>query len=169
MDILRSDREKTFPSTPQSSQPAPVSSAPAAREREEQAYTTLGEDTQFKGTLKFKNTLKIEGSFEGDISTDGSLIIGKTGRVKAEIKAGSAIVEGKINGNITAKDLVDLRSTAELVGDIQACKVRIEEGVVFVGKADVQPVERRGEDKSKRPAKEAQGPKAAARPSAESQ
>jgi cytoskeletal protein CcmA (bactofilin family) len=146
VDILRSDREKSFPSTQQSGQQAPSPSTLPARQREEQAYTTLGEDTQFKGTLKFKNTLKIEGNFEGDIST---------GKVKAEIKAGSTVVEGKVNGNITAKDVIDLRNTAELVGDIQASKVKIEEGVIFVGKADVQPVERRGNEKSKRPAKEA--------------
>ncbi len=142
MDILRSDREKNFPAS-QGGQPSSAPPAPAKTPREEQAYTTLGEDTQFKGTLKFKNTLKIEGSFEGDISTDGHLVIGKTGRVKAEIKAGSTIVEGKVNGNITAKEVVELRSTAELFGDIQAAKLKIEEGVVFVGKADVQPTERR--------------------------
>ncbi len=142
MDILRSDREKNFPASQggQSSSPPPT---PAKPPKEEQAYTTLGEDTQFKGTLKFKNTLKIEGSFEGDISTDGHLVIGKTGRVKAEIKAGSTVVEGKVNGNITAKEVVELRSTAELLGDIQASKLKIEEGVIFVGKADVQPTERR--------------------------
>ncbi|MFH1741581.1 MAG: polymer-forming cytoskeletal protein [bacterium] len=150
MDILRSDREKSFPSSQQSSQQAPVSSPQAPRPRDEQAFTTLGEDTQFKGTLKFKNTLKIEGTFEGDISSDGHLVIGKTGRVKAEIKVGSSIVEGKVNGNITAKDVIDLRSTGELIGDIQASKLKIEEGVVFVGKADVQPVDRRTTNSGKR-------------------
>lgn len=160
MDILRSDREKSFPSGQQSSQPAPAAPAPAAKQREEQAYTTLGEDTQFKGTLKFKNTLKVEGKFEGDISTDGSLIIGKTGQVKAEIKAGNTVVEGKVNGNITAKDVVELRSTAELVGDIQASKLKIEEGVIFVGKADIQPADRRTDSKTKRPGPARQAPEA---------
>jgi cytoskeletal protein CcmA (bactofilin family) len=158
VDILRSDREKSFPATQSTAQPPTPASptVPSPRPRDEQAYTTLGEDTQFKGTLKFKNTLKIEGAFEGDIATDGYLIIGKTGRVKAEIKVGSSIVEGKVNGNITAKDVIDLRSTAELFGDIQASKLKIEEGVVYVGKADVQPAERRSTvgDASKRPVKE---------------
>jgi len=158
VDILRSDREKSFPAAQSGAQPQTPASptAPSPRPRDEQAYTTLGEDTQFKGTLKFKNTLKIEGTFEGDIATDGYLIIGKTGRVKAEIKAGSSIVEGKVNGNITAKDVIDLRSTAELFGDIQASKLKIEEGVVYVGKADVQPTDRRSTvgEASKRGTKE---------------
>lgn len=109
------------------------------RERDEEAVTTLGEDTEFSGTMKFGKTLKILGKFEGDLASEGSLIIGRTGQVKAEIKVGSVIIEGKVTGNITASDLIDLRSTAELTGDIQSAKLKIEEGVLFVGRSDVRP------------------------------
>lgn len=105
----------------------------------EAAATTLGEDTEFSGTLKFGKTLKILGKFEGDLASEGSLIVGRTGEVKAEIKVGSVVVEGHVTGNITATELVDLRSTAELYGDIKSAKIKIEEGVVFVGKSDVRP------------------------------
>ncbi len=133
MDILRNERAGQS----SSAQTAPVSSAP--QRRDEQPYTTLGKDTEFEGTLRFKEGLKIEGKFNGDISSEGNLIIGKTGEVRAEIAVGSIIVEGKITGNIVASDLVELRSSAELRGDITASKLKIEEGVVFVGKSDVQP------------------------------
>ncbi len=136
MDILRQDADKKFPSPPSGGGQGP-SKAPEA------AMTTLGEDTEFKGTLKFKHSLKIEGKFEGDINTDGHLIVGRTGNVKAEIRAGSLVIEGKVNGNIQAGDLIDLRSTAEVHGDITASKLKIDEGVIFVGKTDVQPKERR--------------------------
>lgn len=136
MDILRQDSEKKFPSPPH------AAGAPA--KRDDKIMTTLGEDTDFKGTLKFKHSLKIEGKFEGDISTDGHLIVGRTGHVKAEIRSGSLVVEGKVTGNISASDLIDLRSTAEMHGDITASKLKIDEGVIFVGKTDVQPKERRG-------------------------
>ncbi len=112
---------------------------PIRREREEEAATTLGEDTEFSGTMKFGKTLKVLGKFEGDLSSEGALIIGRTGQVKAEIKVGSVIIEGKVTGNITASDLIDLRSTAELTGDIQSAKLKIEEGVLFVGRSDVRP------------------------------
>lgn len=134
MDILRNER------TGQSS-PATASSGSRFDER---PYTTLGKDTEFEGTLKFKDGLRIEGKFNGDISTDGYLIIGDTGQVTAEISVGSIIVEGKVTGNIQAKDLVELRSSAEMRGDISASKLKIEEGVVFVGKSDVQPRDNRG-------------------------
>lgn len=126
MDILRNER------TGQGSQ------GDSPRVTNENPYTTLGKDTEFEGTLKFKEGLKIEGRFKGDITSEGNLIIGKTGEVNAEIKVGSIIVEGKINGNIEASDLIEFRSTAEMRGDIKASKLKIDEGVIFVGKSDVQ-------------------------------
>ncbi len=127
MDILRNER--TTPKSPE---------APGPR-KEEKPYTTLGKDTEFEGTLRFKEGLRIEGKFNGDISSDGHLIVGETGEVTAEIEIGSIIVEGKINGNIMATELVELRTSAQLRGDITASKLKIDEGVVFIGKSDVQP------------------------------
>ncbi len=136
VDILRNERSGQQAATQQQQQ-AP----PAAQQKrfDETPYTTLGEDTQFEGTLRFKDGLKIEGRFNGDISSEGILIVGKTGQVTAEISVGSIIVEGKVTGNIVANELVELRSSAELRGDITASKLKIEEGVIFVGKSDVQP------------------------------
>lgn len=133
MDILRNER------TSQSVSSQQASTSPVTPRKDENPYTTLGKDTEFEGTLKFKEALKIEGKFNGDISSEGHLIVGKTGEVTAEINVGSIIVEGKITGNIIANDLVELRSSAELRGDITAAKLKIEEGVVFVGRSDVQP------------------------------
>jgi len=133
VDILRNER------TGQQQPPQ----APGAR-KEEKPYTTLGKDTEFEGTLKFKEGLRIEGNFNGDIASEGHLIVGETGEVTAEIEVGSIVVEGKINGNIMASELVDLRSTAELRGDITASKLKIDEGVVFIGRSDVQPGNKSG-------------------------
>ncbi len=152
MDILRNERS----GQPSSGQSSPVTSA--TQRRDESPYTTLGKDTEFEGTLRFKEGLKIEGKFNGDISSEGYLIIGKTGEVKAEIAVGSIIVEGKITGNIVASDLVELRSSAELRGDITASKLKIEEGVVFVGKSDVQPNNSRKPGSEPKPAPKQQEP-----------
>jgi len=133
VDILRNERSGQTSVPPQVTQPS------LAQRHDEEPYTTLGKDTEFEGTLKFKEGLKIEGKFNGDIASEGHLIIGKTGEVRAEISVGSIIVEGKITGNIMANDLVELRSSAELRGDITASKLKIQEGVIFIGKSDVQP------------------------------
>jgi cytoskeletal protein CcmA (bactofilin family) len=139
VDILRNEKtaQQAVASTPTAINPG------ATNRFNDKPYTTLGKDTEFEGTLRFKEGLRIEGKFNGDISSDGILSIGETGEVTAEIKVGSIIVEGKVTGNIIANDLVELRKTSELRGDITASKLKIEEGVLFVGKSDVQPGNRK--------------------------
>ena len=106
-----------------------------AMERE----TILGDDTKFKGSLKFQNNLTINGVFDGNLSSKGSLLIGQTGKVTAEVKVGNIIIEGKVTGNVTADDKIELRSSAELYGDIRAKRIVISEGATFIGKSDVNP------------------------------
>ena len=107
--------------------------------RSENGGTLLGADTQFKGSLTFDGELHINGRFEGELSSPGTVHVGPQGDVKAEITVGSAIIEGKVNGNIAAEDRVELRSTARLVGDITTGKLVVEEGVAFVGRCEVSP------------------------------
>lgn len=103
---------------------------------------TLGEDVEFKGSLNFRDKLYINGKFEGDITSEGGLLVaGKTAEIKAEIKVGNLISEGKIFGNTIVSDKVDLRSTSQVFGDIQAARFSVEEGVVFVGNANINPGE----------------------------
>ncbi|MBN1521552.1 MAG: polymer-forming cytoskeletal protein, partial [Candidatus Aureabacteria bacterium] len=90
--------------------------------------TIISSDAIFKGSIKFRGVLRIDGKFQGDIVSQGTLYIGKTGEVKASIKAESVIVEGKVNGNIQADNRVELRTTAKLFGDIKASRLVIEEG-----------------------------------------
>jgi len=115
----------------QGANPAPVKGTAMA--------TTLGEDTEFTGTMKFGDSLRIEGKFQGDLASSGHLYVGGAGQVRAEIKVNSLTVEGKVTGNIHAEKLVDLRNAAEVFGDVTAEKIKIEDGVVFVGKAKIQP------------------------------
>ena len=99
--------------------------------------TVISPDAEFKGSLKFKDSLRIDGSFEGEIDSQGTLFVGRPALVKAEIHVGNIIVEGKIEGNIICDDKIDLRSTAKIFGDIQAVRLTIAEGVNIVGKCSV--------------------------------
>lgn len=101
--------------------------------------TILSDDTRFKGSLEFSHKLIISGYFEGNLNSKGTLLVGKSGQVKAEIKVGSIIIEGKVWGNILADDKIELRSSAELYGDIKANRLTINEGATFIGKCDVNP------------------------------
>lgn len=104
-----------------------------------QNETILSGDTKFKGSLEFNDKLTINGHFDGNLKSKGTLWVGSTGEVKAEIKVGSIVIEGKIWGNINASDKIEIRSSAELYGDIRGKRLVINEGAVFVGKSDVDP------------------------------
>src|SRR5947209_4422649 len=99
----------------------------------------LTSDVELKGTLKFSGELTFDGKLDGDINTDGTLNLGDNAVVKGNLNVNSVIVRGKINGNVAAKEKIDVKSKTELFGDIRAPKLVIEEGVTFVGKSEVNP------------------------------
>ena len=99
----------------------------------------LNSDVELKGTLKFSGELTFNGKLEGDINSEGALSLGDESAVKGNINVNSVVLCGKVNGNITAKEKIDIKSRAELFGDVRAPKLSIEEGVTFVGKSEVNP------------------------------
>lgn len=109
-----------------------MGSAPMQLEKE-LPDTTLGEGVVFKGELTFKKLLKIDGQFEGELVSDGKLVVGPTGVVKSNIRMTEAIIEGKVEGNITVTNRLELRNKASVQGDIKACFLSVDEGVCIVG------------------------------------
>ena len=99
----------------------------------------LNSDVEIKGNLKFSGELTLEGKLEGEVQTDGVLNLGDTAVVNGNINAQSVVVRGKINGNIYAKEKIEIKGKTELFGDIRATRLAIEEGVTFVGKTEVNP------------------------------
>jgi cytoskeletal protein CcmA (bactofilin family) len=106
----------------------------------EENETNLTADVNIKGTIRFGKVMKIEGKFEGELeSNEGELIVSKTGAIKANVKVKNAAIEGRVDGNIFASEKVELKQKAQLIGDLQAKTLVIEEGVVFVGQCNVNP------------------------------
>ena len=103
------------------------------------AKNVLSSDVEIKGNLKFTGELTFEGKIDGEIQTEGTLNLGDSASVNGNINAQTVIVRGKVNGNIVAKDKIEIKTKAELFGDIRASKLAVEEGVTFVGKAEVNP------------------------------
>src|SRR5260370_38867495 len=100
---------------------------------------TLNSDVEVKGTLKFSGELTFDGKLDGDIQSEGSLTLGDNAVVKGNINVNTVVIRGKVNGNVTAKEKIDIKTKTELFGDIRAPKLVIEEGVTFVGKSDSNP------------------------------
>lgn len=103
------------------------------------ARNTLASDVEIKGSIKFQNDLTIDGKVEGEILSPGVLIVGENAEVRGEIKTKSVTVHGKVHGNITVEERCELKGRAQLIGDLKAARLVIEEGATFVGKSEVTP------------------------------
>jgi len=99
----------------------------------------LNSDVELKGTLKFAGELTFDGKLDGDINSEGSLNLGDNAVIKGNINVNTVVVRGKINGNVSAREKIDIKSKTEMFGDIRAPKLVVEEGVTFVGKSEVNP------------------------------
>jgi cytoskeletal protein CcmA (bactofilin family) len=95
--------------------------------------TVLAEDLSIKGTIQFKNSVMIKGSFEGEIQSDGVLVVGPTAMVNAKIGTKILISHGQIEGDATASEQVVLMSTAVHKGNITTPNIVIESGSKFNG------------------------------------
>jgi cytoskeletal protein CcmA (bactofilin family) len=99
----------------------------------------LSSDVEIKGTLKFQNDLVFDGKIEGEIISNATLTVGKSAHVQGEVKSKSIIILGSVQGNIEAVERVELKATAQLIGDLRAGRIIIEDGATFVGKSEVSP------------------------------
>jgi cytoskeletal protein CcmA (bactofilin family) len=99
----------------------------------------IGKSVVIKGELSGSEDLYLDGQVEGSIELAGNrLTIGPNGRVKANINARSAVIQGRLEGNVRASDRVDLKHTAIVLGDIATQRISIEEGAYFKGGVDIQ-------------------------------
>jgi len=88
----------------------------------------------------FVNEFVFDGNLEGEISSvDGILTVGENADVRGEVKSKTVIVKGKVHGNITVQERCELHSRSQLIGDLKAARLVIEEGATFVGKSEVTP------------------------------
>lgn len=100
--------------------------------------TTLGKETNFSGTLRFKDSLRIKGKFEGEIDSLGKLFIDGDAVVNARrIRASSVVVGGIVHGDIEAADRLEMLPSAKVYGNVRTSKLRIADGVVFEGKCEM--------------------------------
>lgn len=106
---------------------------------EEEPETTLGEGVSFRGELSFERLLRIDGTFEGELLSQGKVIVGPKGKVKANLNLREAIIEGTVEGNITVQEKLLLRGDAFIKGDIRAKSICVDEGVRILGHMTVMP------------------------------
>ena len=103
------------------------------------AKNSLSSEVKIKGNLEFTGELAFDGKLDGEISSEGTLLLGDSAVINGNLNVGSVVVRGKVNGNITAKDKIEMKATAKVHGDISAKRLSVEDGVTFIGKSEVNP------------------------------
>ncbi len=100
---------------------------------------TIGKSLIVKGEISGAESLYIDGKVEGSINLPGNRVtVGRNGQVAATILAREIVVLGKIRGNCTATDRVDIRAEGSLTGDVIAARISIEDGAFFKGGIDIR-------------------------------
>jgi len=101
--------------------------------------SVIGKETEFKGSLKDKESIRIDGKFEGEIEVGGTLIVGEDAVIKANIKAKSVSIGGKVVGDVNCEGKVELFSSGSLEGKVKASDLTIAEGALFNGECRMGP------------------------------
>jgi cytoskeletal protein CcmA (bactofilin family) len=140
MPVLEDDFEDEYWKKQSKTNSTPLHAQPNSLDIDE-PETVLGEGVVIKGQLRFRRFLRIDGEFEGELISEGKLIIGPTGVVRSHITLREAIIEGRVEGNITVKERLEVRGEAKIYGNIQARLLTIDEGAVVMGQVAVKPME----------------------------
>ena len=140
--------QASSPSAP----PEPVRPAPAPPTVESANRTAAASSEQasiskglfIKGEITGSESLFIDGKVEGSINLNGNRVtVGRNGQVAASITAREVVVLGKVRGNVTASDRVDIRAEGALTGDVAAARISIEDGAFFKGGIDIRKPEQK--------------------------
>jgi len=122
--------------------PAPVEQ-PVRAQQQQQAISgeqaTIGKGLFIKGEITGSESLYIDGRVEGSLNLPGNRVtVGRNGQVAANITAREIVVLGKVKGNVSATDRVDIRAEGSLNGDVAAARISIEDGAFFKGGIDIR-------------------------------
>jgi len=104
-----------------------------ANEKSSSAVNAIGQGSTIKGDIITEGDLRIDGSLIGTINTKGRLVLGETGIVEGEVVCQNALIAGTVKARIQVTELLSLKATANLQGDIITNKLSIEPGANFTG------------------------------------
>ena len=107
-------------------------------QRAGEVHTLIGKGSEFDGKLTFEGQVRIDGKFTGQINTKDVLVIGEGARVTAEITAGTVIINGVVEGNVKAAQLIELHQPGRMKGNMETPALSIDRGVVFEGSCKME-------------------------------
>lgn len=117
----------------QESEKMTIAAANSVSDKAEDINAFVGKGVEFKGTISYSGTVRIDGYLDGEIHTDGMLLVGEEAIIQAKITAGTIVSKGKITGEVIAKECIKLRSPAVMNGSVKTPVLSMEDGVLFNG------------------------------------
>jgi len=108
----------------------------------------LGAGTNYQGKLNFQGAVRIDGNFQGEVHSDGTLVVGQDAVVEGQVCVGQLVLSGKIRGEVEAKSKVVLHKTGNLEGNIKTPVLVVEEGAILEGQLTMGSLGEESTDKS---------------------
>ena len=95
--------------------------------------TIIGKGSAISGNMKVNGFIRIDGDIDGNLETDGNVIVGENARIRGDLTAKSVIIGGIIKGNIRANESVKILAEAAVIGDIISRKVQVDGSAIIHG------------------------------------
>jgi len=97
----------------------------------------IGNGTKITGDIETSGDIRIDGALIGNVSTQGKIVVGETGNIEGKVICVNSDISGTLKGKITVKELLSLKATAKILGDIVTNKLAIEPNAIFTGTCDM--------------------------------
>ena len=101
------------------------------------ATNTMVVGTHIEGTINAQHDIRVDGKIDGTLQCAGRLIIGPEGKVEGDVSCQNAVIEGSFRGNLSVKEVLDVRETASVIGEIKTGKLLVQNGATFNGNCDM--------------------------------
>jgi cytoskeletal protein CcmA (bactofilin family) len=117
----------------------------------------LGRDTEFEGKLSFTGAVRVDGKISGEIFSNGTLIVGESAVIKAQIHIADMVISGEVHGDIFAEKKIEITVPGKLFGNIKTPKLVLEEGVIFEGNCKMKDLKEETNNDRAVPQKQTEG------------
>jgi cytoskeletal protein CcmA (bactofilin family) len=134
-------KQQSVAAAPTITMPAPEISKPASVTPKQAGRTLIGNSVTIRGDITSDENLQIEGVVDGSIESNNDVVVGHEGRVNATIRAVNIVIQGRVIGDVSASNRVELAPSALLQGNIRSPKLSIAETAKFKGSVDMRPKE----------------------------
>jgi cytoskeletal protein CcmA (bactofilin family) len=104
------------------------------KKQSDKLESLIGAGSEFRGDISVSGTLRIDGNFLGN-ATASWIVVGEEAVIKGDLKASGIFIGGRIDGNVNADDVVEIKPTGYFFGDICSKRLVIAEGGIFVGRS----------------------------------